>query len=37
MKILIVFDELSNNNEIAWNLNDHQSIDKKIHLENFPF
>jgi hypothetical protein len=29
---LIVFDELSNDNEIAWNLNDHQSNDRITHL-----
>jgi hypothetical protein len=29
---MIVFDEISNDNEITWNLNDHQSIDRKTHL-----
>jgi hypothetical protein len=29
---LTVFDGVSNDNEIAWNLNDHQSIDRKTRL-----
>jgi hypothetical protein len=29
---LTFFDGLSNNNEIVWNLNDHQSKGRRIHL-----
>jgi hypothetical protein len=29
---LMVFDRLSNNNEIVWNLNDHQSKCRRTHL-----
>jgi hypothetical protein len=31
-KNLMVFDELSNDIEIAWNLNDHQSISRRTYL-----
>jgi hypothetical protein len=31
-EILMVFDGLSNDNEIIWNSNDHQSICRSTHL-----